>query len=231
MIRESIFLMSVFDLAVIGVVIFAFGHFYSQIDIVKKSGTYFGFYLILIGLFAIGLFYLVDLSIMIALPAVFPELDLMSLMTDLRLNFSSFVVLAGTRPGRHPGDRGARTLPRTEGAQAHRGDVEFDREASGEDTRDRAGGHHLDRSRPSHSGVQRGRRKGFRVPGGRCHWRATRRIPSRTGESGAWRSHRGILAITGGKSADGSSRPNSGSATERRGVPRRGVDFEARVGW
>ena len=96
MIQESIFLMAVFDLAVVGVVIIAFGFFCIRINIVSKFGTYHGFYLILIGLFAIGLYRLIHLSVMIALPTVFPELDFMSLMTDLRLEFSWIVVLAGT---------------------------------------------------------------------------------------------------------------------------------------
>ena len=65
MVQESIFLMSVFDLAVIGVVIFAFGCFYTQINIVRKSGTYFGFYLSLIGLSTVGLFHLIHLSVVL----------------------------------------------------------------------------------------------------------------------------------------------------------------------
>ena len=93
MIWNSVILMTVIDLTIIGIVVNSIVFYLKNRQITKYTGNSYGSILLLSGLIIIGLFYLYDLFVMHLLPHLVPQADAMKIMTDLHLNYSWVVTL------------------------------------------------------------------------------------------------------------------------------------------
>ena len=96
MVWNSMTLMTVFDLFIIGVVIYANYIYLQRIDSIKQIGAKLSAQLLLLGLDAIGFFYLADLATIYILPLFMPMMEAMSWMKALHLNAMWFVMTASS---------------------------------------------------------------------------------------------------------------------------------------
>ena len=95
MIWKSIFLMTVIDILILGVVGYtAVGFLRNRPQLVRSSEI--GFLAILGGLSLVALFYLTDLLVMHVFPSFMPRAEVMATMRELHLNGSWLVALLGT---------------------------------------------------------------------------------------------------------------------------------------
>ena len=95
MIWNSVFLMTVIDLAILGVAGGALAIFFSFGRHLAVSKTRWGFTAITVGLALVGGFHLVDLVTMHVLPMFMPMADAMGIMRSLHLNYRWIVSLLG----------------------------------------------------------------------------------------------------------------------------------------
>ncbi len=93
MIWESVTLMTVIDVAVVGAVGYALWVFYHQRRKFPGPATFHGFSVLLLGVLSIALFYLFDLVAMHLLPLFVPMSKSMAVMKDLHLNYHWIVTL------------------------------------------------------------------------------------------------------------------------------------------
>ncbi len=96
MIWESISLMTVIDLFIIGIVIAAYYHFFRRKQAIRRVGATGAAVMMLVGLGVFGLFYLADLFTMFVLPQFMPMMQAMELMKQLHLNAMWLVMVVGT---------------------------------------------------------------------------------------------------------------------------------------
>jgi len=87
--------MTTLDLIIIVAIIVAIWRFYSSRALLKQLKLYAGLYIILFGLFVIGLFYLADLVAMHVFPLFMPRMKAMKMMETLHLDYRWFVSVAG----------------------------------------------------------------------------------------------------------------------------------------
>ncbi len=95
MIWNSIIFMTIIDLAIIGLTIFAFITIQKQKPTLEKLNLQRGIQIVFLGLTIIALFYLLDLITMFVLPFFMPMKKAMAIMKDLHLNQKWFVALFG----------------------------------------------------------------------------------------------------------------------------------------
>lgn len=95
MIWESIILMTIIDLSIVGFSIFAFWIFYSHKKTLDNLGFSSWVFISLSGLAIIAAFYLFDLAVMFLFPLFIPKKNAMEIMTNLHLNYSWLVTLTG----------------------------------------------------------------------------------------------------------------------------------------
>jgi PAS domain S-box-containing protein len=88
-------IMTVIDIAIIGIVVFAWSVSRKYRRHLVRANASAGYYLILAGLTLIGTFYLADLLVMLVLPSLVGAADAMAAMDYLHRNFTSLVVLFG----------------------------------------------------------------------------------------------------------------------------------------
>ena len=93
MIWNSVILMTVIDITIIGIVVNSIVIYLKNRKITKYAGNIYGSIVLLFGLVIIGLFYLYDLFIMHFLPRLVPQADAMKIMTELHLNYNWVVTL------------------------------------------------------------------------------------------------------------------------------------------
>ncbi len=93
MIWESITLMTVIDVAIVGAVGYSLRVFYHQRRKFPGSATSLGFFALVLGLSAIALFYLFDLATMHLLPLFEPMSKAMAVMEDLHLDYHWILTL------------------------------------------------------------------------------------------------------------------------------------------
>ena len=95
MIWQSISLMTVFDILILGVVGYAAAVFHRNRQRLVRSSEI-GFLAILIGLSLVALFYLTDLLVMHAFPRFMPRADAMTIMQEMHLNGNWLFALVAT---------------------------------------------------------------------------------------------------------------------------------------
>ncbi len=95
MIENSIYLMTVIDLAVIGAFACAFWVFQKHKKILFAKKMRSGLFLISLGMGSISLYYLIDLICMFVLPYFMPMQDSMHLMKQLHISFEWFILPVG----------------------------------------------------------------------------------------------------------------------------------------
>jgi diguanylate cyclase (GGDEF)-like protein len=94
MIWDSLAVMTIIDLIIISLAIFAIGTFFSRKRVLKEVGLYSGINLILCGLILIALFYMADLLTMYVFPMFMPMKKAMKIMRNLHLNYLWIVSVA-----------------------------------------------------------------------------------------------------------------------------------------
>lgn len=94
MVSKSVYLMTVLDLIILGVIIYAMAAFFGIRWQMTTLRTRVGFTAIMAGLVLTALFYLADLLTMYVLPSFIPRVEVMSIMNDLHLNQRWWVSLA-----------------------------------------------------------------------------------------------------------------------------------------
>ncbi|MBT4487087.1 MAG: PAS domain S-box protein [Rhodospirillaceae bacterium] len=95
MIWQSIWAMTVIDLAVVGMVTYTFAYFMRMRGNILRPSTRFGLLVVGFGLAVVALFYLVDLASMHLLPTTLGERHAMAFMRELYLEYNWFVALIG----------------------------------------------------------------------------------------------------------------------------------------
>jgi PAS domain S-box-containing protein len=93
MIWQSITLMTVIGVLIIGAVAYTLGAFYRQRRKFPGSTTSLGFFAVVLGLSLIALFYLFDLATMHVLPLFVPMSKAMAVMENLHLNYHWVLIL------------------------------------------------------------------------------------------------------------------------------------------
>lgn len=95
MIWNSIMMMTIIDLAIIGMAISASWTFLRHRKALKRLNLSLGMIIILFGLYIIALFYFTDLLTMFIFPLFMPMVEAMEIMEDLHLNYNWSVTLIG----------------------------------------------------------------------------------------------------------------------------------------
>lgn len=95
MVFDSIALMTMFDVVILGIVAYVVVHFARARRRLDVPGARAGFAAMLFGLTTVGAFYLADLITMHVLPRFVPMSTAMAVMRDLHLNHRWFVTLIG----------------------------------------------------------------------------------------------------------------------------------------
>ncbi|MCH8154561.1 MAG: PAS domain S-box protein, partial [Proteobacteria bacterium] len=95
MIWQSIFLMTVVDVLILGIVGYSAAVFLMSQKRQAARGSQIGFFAIFGGLSLVALFYLADLLVMHAVPRFMPRAEAMAIMRELHLNGSWLVALLG----------------------------------------------------------------------------------------------------------------------------------------
>ncbi len=95
MIWQSIFLMTVVDVLILGIVGYSAGVFLVSRGRQAARGSQRGFFAIFGGLSLVALFYLADLLVMHAVPSFMPRAEAMNIMRNLHLNGNWLVTLLG----------------------------------------------------------------------------------------------------------------------------------------
>lgn len=93
MIWQSIAIMTVIDVIIIGMTLFACWNCYIYRSILRQLQLVPGVYLCLAGLVLLMLFYLIDLATMFVLPHFIPMTQAMEIMSDLHLNYAWIVAV------------------------------------------------------------------------------------------------------------------------------------------
>ncbi len=95
MIWDSILLMTIFDVIIIGLTVFALWNFLKQSQLLKQLKVLYGLYLIFVGLSIFALFYFLDFITMHLFPLFLPMKQAMMIMEGLHLNYNWIVSLFG----------------------------------------------------------------------------------------------------------------------------------------
>jgi len=93
MIWQSIAIMTVIDIIIIGMTTFVYWNFYIHRSILRQLQLTPGVSLCLAGLLFLTLFYLTDLATMFVLPRFMPMAQAMEIMSDLHLNYAWIVAV------------------------------------------------------------------------------------------------------------------------------------------